>query len=136
MVRILAIDHGARRTGFAVSDPLGITAQALDTFDASAGGDILDHIARLVEAYDVDEIVVGHPVGLSGQIGESAERAAELAGLLEERFARKVTLWAERFSSEAAKRVLKGQRAKKSDVDKLAAVIILQSYLDFIGRDS
>ncbi len=118
-----------------MSDPLGITAQPLETFDAVVGGELLDHIAGLVEEYDVDEIVVGYPLGLSGQVGESAERAAGLAKMIESRFERKVTLWDERFSSEEAKRVLRGQRAKKTDVDKLAAIIILQSYLDFRGRD-
>lgn len=135
MIRILGIDHGARRTGFAISDPLRITAQALETFDSKVGGELLDHIAGLLDVYDVDEIVVGYPLGLSGQVGESAERATGLAKTLEGRFDGKVTLWDERFSSEEAKRVLRGQRAKKSDVDKLAAVIILQSYLDFCGRD-
>ena len=134
-VRILGIDPGARRTGFAVCDPLGITAQPLETFDAAGGVELIDYIDGLVGEYNIDEFVVGHPLGLSGQIGESAERAANLARLLEGRFTRKVTLWDERFSSKEAKRVLRGQRAKKTDVDKLAAVIILQSYLDYRGRD-
>lgn len=135
MVRILGIDHGARRTGFAVSDPLGIIAQPLETFDAVVGGELIDHVAGLLDEYEVEEVVVGYPLGLSGQVGESADRAAGLAKAIEDRFGGKVTLWDERFSSEEAKRVLRGQRAKKTDVDKLAAVIILQSYLDYRGRD-
>jgi putative Holliday junction resolvase len=132
-LRILGIDHGERRTGFAVSDPLGITAQGLDTFDAKEGTDILDHIAGIVGEYGVDEVVVGYPLGLSGQVGESAERATALARRIEDRTGLEVTLWDERFSSEEAKRVLRGQRSNKSDVDKLSAVIILQSYLDYRG---
>jgi putative Holliday junction resolvase len=133
-MRILGIDTGERRVGFAVSDPLGITAQGLETFDARAGIDLVDHIRGLVERYAVEEIVVGHPVGLMGQEGDSSRRASELAGLLRERLGVRVTMWDERFSSEEAKRVLRGQRARKGVVDRLAAVIILQSYLEYRRR--
>ena len=133
-MRILGIDTGERRVGFAVSDPLGITAQGLETFDAREGIDLVDHVKGLVERYGVEEIVVGHPVGLAGHAGESSRRASQLAKLLGERFGLRVTLWDERFSSEEAKRVLRGQRAPKKTIDKLAAVIILQSYLDYRRR--
>jgi len=135
-MRILGIDTGERRVGFAVSDELGITAQGLDTFDKKKGSDLVDHIKGLVDRFDAGEIVVGHPLGLSGQKGVSSDRAEELAGILREQLPVVVTLWDERFSSEEAKRVLRGHRARKGDIDKLAAVIILQSYLDFLGRNS
>jgi putative Holliday junction resolvase len=133
-MRILGIDPGERRFGFAVSDPLGITAQGLETFDASGGIDVVDYVRGLVERFDVQEIVVGHPVALAGHEGESAKRASRFAALLGERLGVTVTLWDERFSSEEAKRVLRGQRAPKKTVDKLAAVIILQSYLEYRRR--
>jgi putative Holliday junction resolvase len=133
--RILGIDPGERRVGFAVSDELGITAQGLDTFDTHDGIDLVVHVRELLERYDVCEIVVGHAIGLSGQAGASSEHAVDLADRLRDRLGVKVTLWDERFSSEEAKRVLRGQRAKKTDVDKLAAVIILQNYLDYVRRD-
>ena len=132
-MRILGIDTGERRVGFAVSDELGITAQGLDTFDRNGGGDLVDHIETLVDRYDVGQIVVGHPLGLSGQKGSSSDRAEELVRLLRARLKVDVTLWDERFSSEEAKRVVRGQRANKGDIDKIAAVIILQSYMDYLG---
>lgn len=134
-MRILGIDPGERRVGFAVSDELGITAQGLDTFDRRGGVDLIDHIKGLVERYGARDIVVGHAIGLSGQKGASSARAEELAALLEEQLGVTVTLWDERFSSEEAKRVLRGEKCTKSDVDKLAAVIILQNYLDYSRRD-
>ena len=133
-MRILGIDPGERRVGLAVSDELGITAQGLDTFDIRNDGDLFDFVNRLVERYAVGEIVVGHPILLAGREGPSAERARVFADELRDRIGVPVTLWDERFSSEEAKSVLKGQRADKKTVDKLAAIIILQSYLDYRRR--
>ncbi len=135
-MRILAIDSGERRIGLAVSDELQITAQGLDTFDKKGGVDFFTHVSALLSELDVEEIVVGDPVHLSGHAGASAEKARSLARELQRRLDVKVTLWDERFSSEEAKRTLRGTRPKKGTVDKLAAVIILQSYLDFRGRGS
>jgi putative Holliday junction resolvase len=133
-MRILGIDPGTRRVGMAVSDALGLTAQGLPTFDLKSGADLVEHIGTLVRQYGVEEIVVGHPVGLRGQRGESSRNAEELATTLRERLRITVTLWDERFSSEEAKRVMRGQRAPKGSVDRVAAAIILQSYLDFRGN--
>jgi putative Holliday junction resolvase len=133
-MRILGIDPGERRVGFAVSDELGITAQGLDTFDRKSGADVFEVVKGLADRYDIEEIVVGHPIALAGYEGASGEKARVFADELRGRFGIRVTLWDERFSSEEAKRVLKGQRAGKSAVDKIAAVIILQSYLDFRRR--
>jgi putative Holliday junction resolvase len=133
-MRILGIDTGERRVGFALSDPLGITAQGLETLDARSGTDVVGHVEELVGRFGVEEIVVGHPVGLAGQRGSSARRAEELAAVLGKRLKIPVTLWDERFSSEEARRVLRGTRAEKKAVDKIAAVIILQSYLDYKRR--
>lgn len=135
-MRILGIDTGERRVGLAISDPLGIAAQALETLDTRGGVDIVARIEEIVAAYGVEEIVVGHPVGLSGQRGRSSERAEEIAGTLRGRLGVRVTLWDERFSSVEAKRVLRGARAGKGAVDRLAAVIILQSYLDYLRREA
>jgi putative Holliday junction resolvase len=129
-MRILGIDPGARRVGFAVSDALGITAQGLETFDRKQGEGLIEHVSKLVGEFGIEEIVVGHPIGLAGQSGESSRGAEELAAELRERFEFRVILWDERFSSEEARRVVRGHRAPRGAVDKLAAVIILQSYLD------
>jgi putative Holliday junction resolvase len=131
--RILAIDPGERRVGLAISDELSITAQGLDTFDARGGKDFFDHVSTLLSRYGVTEIVVGDPLSLRGEAGESAHKARALASELQRRFKVTVTLWDERFSSEEAKRALKGRRAAKTTVDKIAAMIILQSYLDYRG---
>jgi putative Holliday junction resolvase len=131
-MRILGVDPGERRVGFAVSDELGITAQGLDTFDRK-NGDVFLFVKTLIDRYRVEEIVVGHPISLAGYEGASGERARLFAGELRDKFGIAVTLWDERFSSEEAKNVLKGQRVDKGTVDKLAAVIILQSYLDYRG---
>ena len=120
--------------GFAVSDPLGITAQGLETFDSRSGIDLVEYVRGLVERYEVGEIVVGNPVVLSGREGESSAKASALARNLRDDLAVRVTLWDERLSSREAERVLRGERAPKGAVDKLAAVIILQSYLDYLRR--
>lgn len=133
-MRILGIDPGERRIGIAVSDPLLITAQGLETFDAKSGADFVDHVRDLVERYGVEEIVVGNPLGLSGKEGESSAKASDLARRLGESLPVRVTLWDERLSTREASRVLRGERAGKGAVDKLAAVIILQSYLDYLRR--
>jgi putative Holliday junction resolvase len=133
-MRILGIDPGARRVGFAVSDPLGITAQGLETFDTRSGIDLVEHVKDLVERFDVGEIVVGYPLGLSGQEGESSDKASAFARTLRESLSVSVTFWDERLSSREAERVLRGARAPKGAVDRVAAVIILQSYLDYLRR--
>jgi putative Holliday junction resolvase len=130
--RILGIDPGERRVGFAVSDELGLTAQGLDTFDRSRGR-LMEHIRALVERYDIEEIVVGLPLSLSGDKGPSARRAESLAAKISNALGVRVTLWDERFSSAQAERVLRGSRAGKGAVDRISAVLILQNYLDFKG---
>ncbi|MDH3216497.1 MAG: Holliday junction resolvase RuvX [Candidatus Krumholzibacteria bacterium] len=135
-MRILAIDPGDRRIGLAISDELGITAQGLDTFDKRGAKDFFGHVAKLIADFEVREIVVGDPIHLSGKPSESSDKARALAKELQRRFDVEVTLWDERLSSEEAKRVLRGSRPKKGTVDRLAAIIILQTYLDFKGRRS
>jgi putative Holliday junction resolvase len=133
-MRILGIDPGDRRIGLALSDELGLIARGLRTFDTARDGDFFAHIGRLIETHDCEEIVVGNPIHLSGRVGDSGEKAKQLAEELQRRFGLKVTLWDERLSSAEANRVLRGSRAPKSAVDKVSAVIILQSYLDYRER--
>jgi putative Holliday junction resolvase len=133
-MRILGIDPGDRRIGLALSDELGLIARGLRTFDTLRDGDFFAHIGKLIGAHDCEEIVVGNPIGLSGRVGISGEKAKKLAGELQKRFTLKVTLWDERFSTAEAERVLRGTRAEKAAVDKVSAVIILQSYLDYRER--
>lgn len=128
--RVLGIDPGDRRVGLAVSDELKITAQGLDTFDRQTQGNLLDFLCKLFDSYDVDEVVVGLPLSMSGRENVSSRKARRLAEDIRGRFGLKVTLWDERLSSKQAERVLKGHRASKPSVDRVAAVIVLQSYLD------
>jgi putative Holliday junction resolvase len=134
-MRILGIDPGERRIGLAVSDELGVTAQGLDTFDTKTGGDFFDYVATLVETKGIESIVVGNPLRGSGMAGESSRRAEVLATRLRSRLSLEVTMWDERYSSQEAKRVMRAAPAKKrrqkGNVDRIAAMLILQSYLDF-----
>lgn len=135
--RTLAIDPGGRRMGLAVSDELGITAQGLETFDARTG-DFRAHVSGLIEQYGVGRIVVGYPVSMSGRPSETSHAAVRLALDLRNRFGVEVLLWDERLSSAEARRTLAdgggGRRAGKKAVDRIAAVLILQSFMDAGGR--
>jgi len=126
--RVLAIDPGERRVGLAVSDPLGITAQGLPTFDRRSG-DLGEHVGKIVREYEVTRIVVGNPLSMSGRESEGSVRARELAQALRTRLSLPVELWDERLSTAEAHRVLKRSRVDKGTVDRLSAVIILQGYL-------
>jgi putative Holliday junction resolvase len=125
--RRLGIDPGAKRVGLAVSDPLGLTAQGLETFPRGHES-FLDHLAGLIAEYAVVELVVGHPRRLDGSEGEAALSARRLAETLRRRFALPVQLWDERFSTEAARRSY--PKGSRKDWDRAAAMLILQSYLD------
>jgi putative Holliday junction resolvase len=136
MKRILGIDYGERRVGLAVSDELGITAQGLETFDRKTG-DLMEHLARLIEEYGVGEVVVGHPLSMSGRPSRTTGQAEQLAGEIESRLGVRVVLWDERLSSAEARRTVAGskagRRAGKKAVDRVAAVLILQGYLESRG---
>lgn len=127
--RILGIDPGGRRVGLAVSDALGITAQGLETFDRRKG-DLIAHLRALVAEHGVVEVVVGHPVSMSGRPSEASAKARSLAEKLREALGVDVTLWDERLTSVEARRVLAGSGADKGATDRVAAVLILQGYLD------
>ena len=134
--RIIGVDPGERRVGLAVSDPLGITAQGLDTFDRRKDGDFMARLRDLVAEYEVERIVVGNPVSLSGREGEASARARLLADEIARGLGLPVELWDERLSSVEAQRTLAGARAGKKAVDRVAAVLILQGYLDAHPRAS
>jgi putative Holliday junction resolvase len=129
MKRILGVDYGERRVGLAVSDPLLITAQGLDTFDRKTG-DLLDHLVQLTGRYELGMVVIGHPVSMSGRDNATSRAVESLAAKVRRRLGIEVVLWDERLTSEEARRVLKGTGAGKEAVDRVAAVLILQNYLD------
>jgi putative Holliday junction resolvase len=129
---VLAIDPGAKRTGLAVSDPLGMTAQGLDTFVEGAGMDLLDHLGGLIELHGIETVVVGLPLSMQGRDIEGSGRSRALAARIEERFGLAVHLADERMTSLEAERVLKSgdRRFDRGDIDKLSAMLLLQGYLD------
>jgi putative Holliday junction resolvase len=127
--RILAVDPGERRVGLAVSDPLGITAQGLPTFDKKHG-DVFAHLRALAEQYELARVVVGRPLSMSGRESDSSRAADEFARAVEDVLGLPVDRWDERLSSVEAGRVLAGARAEKGAADRVAAVLILQGYLD------
>lgn len=132
--RILAIDYGSRRMGLAVSDPLGLTAQGLETLERKNKRSDFARLSRLIERYAVREIVLGYPLKMSGEAGTQSEKVAEFAQELREKFNLPVHLQDERLTSAEANRVLREaelsieKRARA--VDRMAAVLILQSFLE------
>ncbi len=136
--RVLALDVGARRIGVAVTDPLGITAQGLDTIQRKNKKTDLAQLEAVIRQYEVVELVVGYPLRLSGEVGIQAEKMTLFAAELEKRFQIPVHLFDERLTSTEANRVLREseisieKRAKA--VDRMAAVLILQSWMETRSR--
>jgi putative Holliday junction resolvase len=131
--RILALDLGSRTIGLAISDPLGITAQGLDTIRRKNKRTDLEQLGRVLSDYEVAEIVVGYPLHMSGTAGAQAEKVAAFADDLRKRFGLPVHLWDERLTSAEANRLLRETemsiRRRGQVVDRLAATLILQSFL-------
>jgi putative Holliday junction resolvase len=129
--RVLGLDVGDKRIGVAISDPLGITAQPLGVIDAERG---MEELKELMPKHEIELIVVGHPLTLKGERGERARSVEEFARNLESATGVPFTLVDERLSTKAAERIMREMGRKpsreKGRVDELAAVIILQSYLD------
>ena len=132
--RVLALDLGQRRIGLAVADPLGFTAQGLPTLERKNRRADLEALRRVAEQHQAVLLLVGHPVHLSGRVGVQAEKAAAFAEKLRRHLGCQVLLWDERLTSAEAQRVLRQggvSRAKRSAaIDRMAAVLLLQSYLD------
>ena len=132
--RVLGLDVGARRIGVAVSDPLGVTAQGITTLHRRNRRHDLRALGKFVHEYEVREIVVGNPLRMSGETGSQAEKMATFAAQLEQQFAIPVRLWDERLTTAEAHRLLDetGIRdaRRKQVIDKMAAILILQSFLD------
>ena len=131
--RILAIDYGARRMGLAVSDPLGITAQGLETLERKNKRSDFAHLESTIRHHEVKEIVLGYPLRMSGEAGTQSQKVAEFAEKLRQRFHLPVHLWDERLTSAEANRLLReaevSSRKRAQAVDRMAAVLILQSFL-------
>jgi len=133
--RVLAIDPGAKRTGLAVSDELGITAQGLETYTGSRES-LVEHIGRLAEEYDIITVVIGLPLSMSGVELENAGLSRDLAAAIEKEYGIEVVLRDERMTSLEAERVMKqeGRIKKAGDIDRLSAVLLLSTYLEERGE--
>jgi putative Holliday junction resolvase len=134
--RILAIDPGKKRIGLAVSDPFGNFPVGLETISNHDGKDLLPELRAICERYEIKRIVMGLPLHMSGEEGESARLARELAATLEAGLGLPVDLMDERLTSKIAEQSLRdqgiqGSRHRKTGViDQAAAMRILQDYLD------
>lgn len=134
MGRILGIDWGERRVGVALSDPLGITAQPLAFLPGGNEGDLLDALARLVEEREVERVVVGVPLHMSGARGARARKTEAFMARLAKRLSVPVEGWDERLSTAAAERSLREMglsgKKRRRKLDVASAQLILQGYLD------
>lgn len=132
--RLLGLDVGARRIGVAVSDLLGITAQGLETLQRRNKKYDFQHLRRVIRDYHVSEIVVGLPLRLSGSDSAQTEKVQEFADELKQKFGLPVHMWDERLTSVQANRLLREAELsiekRAAAVDRMAAVLILQSFMD------
>ena len=132
--RILALDLGKKRIGLALSDPLGITAQGLPNLERRRKRDDLAALAQLVKEREVGLILMGNPVNMGGSEGRQSAWVHEFAEALEKRTGLPIRFWDERLTTVQAHRVLRESgislEKRAAAVDRLSAVILLQSYLD------
>ena len=137
-MRILSIDYGDSRVGIAVSDPLGITAQGVETIQNTGARKLFARISELLEQYKPETVVVGMPKNMNGTMGERAQKTNEFVERLGEKYNGRIELWDERLTTVGAIKTLNetNTRGKKriESVDTVAAVLILQGYLDKISR--
>lgn len=141
-MRILGLDYGDKTIGIAVSDPLGWTAQGVEIIRRDNPGEYkksLKRLSELTEEYQPEAIVLGYPKNLDNSEGERCIKTKAFAERLEKRFPKiEIILWDERFSTIAAERALReaelSHEKRKSVIDKMAAVHILQGYLDSRNR--
>jgi len=132
--RVISLDVGSKTIGIAISDPLGITAQGLETIRRQNKRLDFERLGHLLRDYQVTEIVVGYPLRLSGAEGRQSEKMQLFAEELRRKFALPVHLCDERLTSSQANRVLREAelsiKKRGEAVDRLAAVLILQSWID------
>jgi putative holliday junction resolvase len=132
--RVLGLDVGSKRIGVAISDLLGITAQGLETIHRQNKRLDFAQLEKVIRDYEVTEIVVGYPLRMSGAEGIQAEKMQRFAEDLRQRFPVPVHLWDERLSSAQANRLLRETdmsiKRRGQVVDQIAAVLILQSWID------
>lgn len=131
------MDLGKRRIGLAISDPLGITAQGLRTLERKRIRDDLDTLAAVIRDYEVSMILMGNPVHMSGDESRQSQYTRDFAERLSKYTGIPVKFWDERWTSMQAERVLKESgisiEKRARAVDRMSAVLLLESYLDSLG---
>ncbi len=136
MIRIIGLDVGLNTVGIALSDPLGITAQGLDTLRRIELDKDIERLAEILDQNQVSLIVVGLPKNMNGTLGPAAEMVKEFSERLKNKTGIPVKFWDERLSTVSAQKMLisadVSRKKRKRVIDKLAAVVILQNYLDSI----
>jgi putative Holliday junction resolvase len=137
-VRVLAIDPGTVRLGLALSDPSGTIAQPLSVLKRRTEAEDLKTLAELIKKYQVEQIVVGLPRTMDGRLDAAAQDAQAFGGRVGEASGRPVAYWDERLTTVAAERYLieQGKRRgrRRQEVDRMAATLLLQGYLDYQRR--
>jgi len=133
-MRIMGLDVGTRTIGIAISDELGFTAQGLKTLKRKSKKDDLREIAIIIGQFEINKIVVGLPKNMNGTLGEQADNVLRWIEVLKDQTHLPVLTWDERLSTVGANKALLeadlSRRKRKKVIDKLAAVLILQGYLD------
>ncbi|MFK7694248.1 Holliday junction resolvase RuvX [Paenibacillus sp. HJGM_3] len=137
-MRILGLDYGDKTIGVAVSDAFGWTAQGIETIRRKKPEDDMNRLGELVRAYEVTEIVVGLPKNMDGTVGPRGEICLAFADTLKETLHLPVHLWDERLTTVSAERTLLeadvSRKKRKQVIDKMAAVFILQGFLDYKSK--
>ena len=136
-MRVMGLDYGSKTIGVAISDPLGLTAQGIEIIRREEENKLrksLRLIEVLIKEYQVEEIVLGFPKNMNNTIGERAEKSLQLKETLERRCKLPVLMWDERLTTVEANRTLMESKVRRENrskyVDMIAAVFILQGYLD------
>lgn len=133
-MRVLALDHGTRRIGVAISDELGMIARPLEFIEAEPFAVFLNRLRHVVAGNDVELVVVGMPRNMDGSYGPAALKVREFTGVLRSALTVPIELWDERLTSVQANQFLSEAAVRggkrKAKVDAMAAAILLQSYLD------
>ncbi len=137
-MRILALDHGTKRIGVAISDEMQMIALPLEFILAEPFADFLLRLKEIIREKEVDQILVGLPRNMDGSYGPAALKVQEFVAVLKETIAIPIKLWDERLTSAQANRFLiqteMRRDKRKQKVDETAAAILLQSYLDSFGN--
>ncbi len=137
--RVLAIDFGTKRLGLALSDALGITAQGLPTRERTRIDDDLEHILALVNDHAVGRVIVGNPIGHRGEETSMSRQVGAFVEKLRRRLNCPVELWDERLTTAEAQRMLResgmGIEKRRRARDRVAATLLLSSYLDFQANE-